>query len=89
MAERGKKSPLSVTVELRRLMHSVPFSPFQIRTTDGDTFTVSHPDFIMISPSEDMAVLYPREEQGHHVVNLRQVVSMRPAGNGSRKSPRR
>jgi len=89
MAERRKKQPLSVTVELRQLMHASPFYPFKIRTTDGDTFTVSHPDFIMISPAEDMAVLYPKGQEGHQVLNLRQVVSMEPVGNGSKKPGKR
>ena len=87
MAEN--KRELGVTEELRRLMHAAPFLPIRIRTTDGDTFTVAHPDFIMISPRGDMAIFYPKEEPGHHVVNLRQIVSMEQVRNGSRKPGRR
>ena len=61
MAKRNQE--LSVTEELRKLMHAAPFHPFHIKTTDGDTFTITHPDFIMISPRGDMAVLYAREER--------------------------
>ena len=88
MAER-KKRELGVTEELRKFMDAAPFTAFHIKTTDGDTFTVTHPDFIMISPGGDMAVLYPREEPGHRVLNLRQVVSMEPVRNGTKKSGRR
>ena len=84
-----KKPTLSVTEELRKFMHAAPFEPFRIKTTDGDTFTITHPDFVMISPRGDMAGLYAREEVGHRVLNLRQVVSMEPVRNGSRKPGKR
>jgi hypothetical protein len=80
---------LGVTSELRKLMHASPFSKFRITTTDGDTFTIEHPDFVMISPRGDMAVLYAREEEGHHVLNLRQVVSMQQVRNGTKKPGKR
>lgn len=75
-----QKKELGVTVELRKFMHAAPFSPFYIKTTDGDTFTIAHPDFAMISPSGDMAVIYANGEAGHRVLNLRQVVSMESVG---------
>jgi hypothetical protein len=84
-----KLRQISVTVELRKLTHSVPFQPFRIKTTDGDTFTIEHPDFVMISPRGDMAGVYAKEEDGHHMLNLRQVVSMEPVRNGTRKPGKR
>ena len=87
MAKR--KQELGVTKELRHLMHAAPFSPFHIKTTDGDTFTITHPDFVMISPRGDMAIIYARGEDGHREQNLRHVVSMEPARNGSRRSGKR
>ena len=87
MAKR--KQELGVTKELWNLMHAAPFSPFHIKTTDGDTFTITHPDFVMISPRGDMAIIYARGEDGHRVLNLRHVISMEPARNGSRRSGRR
>lgn len=86
---KKKNRELSVTEELRKLMHAAPFTPFRIKTTDGDTFTVDHPDFVMISPRGDMAGVYAREEVGHHMLNLRQIVSMQPIRNGARKPGRR
>ncbi len=84
-----QKKSLGVTLELRKFMHAMPFKPFHIKTTDGDTFTIAHPDFAMISPSGEMAVVYAKEEEGHRVLNLRQVVSMEPARNGANKPGRR
>ena len=83
------KRQLGVTGELRHFMHAMPFLPFHIKTTDGDTFTITHPDFVMISPGGDMAIIYAKGEEGHRVLNLRQVVSMEPTRNGSRKSGKR
>jgi hypothetical protein len=85
------KNPKShgVTVDLRKFMYAAPFAPFHLKTTDGDTFTVTHPDFIMISPRGDMAVLYAKEEEGHRVLNLRQVVSMEPVRSGAKKPGKR
>ena len=88
LAER-RDQQLGVTVELRKLMHAEPFAKFRIKTTDGDTFTIDHPDFIMISPRGDMAVVYAREEEGHHLLNLRQVVSMEAVRNGSKNPGKR
>ena len=36
----------------RDRLRSQPFQPFDVRTADGDTFRVMHPDFAMISPHE-------------------------------------
>lgn len=86
-----QRRTISITRELRDLMHAAPFKPFRIKTTDGDTFTVDHPDFIMISRLGDTAILYPKEtpDEGHKVLNLRHIVSMEQTRNGSRKPGRR
>ena len=84
-----KKQELGVTEELRRLMHDAKSFPVRLKTTDGDTFTIEHPDYIMISPRGDTAIVYHREEAGHHVLNLRHIVSIEPVHNGSRKPGRR
>jgi hypothetical protein len=70
-------------------MHAMPFASFHIKTTDGDTFTITHPDFVMISPTGDMAIIYAKGEEGHRVLNLRHVVSMEPVRNGSKKPGKR
>lgn len=73
-----KNQEISVTVQLRDLLRAHPFVPFDIRTTDGDTFHVFHPDFCMISPRGDMATLHEKEDGGARNLNLRQVVSFAP-----------
>lgn len=70
-------------------MRAVPFSPFHIRTTVGDTFAIEHPDFAMISPRGDMAVIYAKGDEGHRVLTLRHVVSMEPVRDGGRKPGKR
>jgi hypothetical protein len=84
-----QKKGLGVTIELRKFMRAVPFAPFHIKTTDGDTFTIAHPDFAMISPGGDMVIVYAKEEEGHRVLNLRQVVSMEPVRDTSKKPGKR
>jgi len=77
MAKRATE--MGITSELRNFLHASPFRAFDIKTTDGDTFHVFHPDFCMISPSGQTAVLYERGDAGHRVVNLKYVVSMEPS----------
>ena len=85
----AKRAELEVTTELRKLMHAAPFLHFKIKTTDGDTFTITHSDFLMISPGGTTAIFYPKEEAGHHVLNLRQIVSVETMRNGHKKPGRR
>lgn len=35
---------------IRRAMHAQPFRPFKLKLVDGTVHTVTHPDFIAISP---------------------------------------
>jgi hypothetical protein len=74
-----KNGELSITSELRTFLRTQPFKVFDIRTTDGDTFHVFHPDYCMISPRGDIAVVYEKADEGHRVINLRQVVSLEPS----------
>ncbi len=75
MAKRTSR--LGIYEELGAMMRAAPFRPFEIRTADGDTIQVVHPDFVARSPLGDTAIIYDRE--GHHrVINLHQVVTMEP-----------
>ncbi len=67
-----------VAQELRKFVRAAPFSSFDIRTTDGDTFSIVHPDFIAIAPTGRMAVAYAKGEDTATVINLRHVVSISP-----------
>ncbi len=73
MAKRSAEP--HITDELRQMIVAQPFRPFDLRTTDGDTFHVFHPDYCMISPRGGTAIIYQREDEGHTVINLHNVVS--------------
>ena len=73
---------------LRRLLKAQPFRPFDVKTTDGDTFRLSHPDFAMISPDETEVVCYDKDHN-FRVVDMNHLVSMEPIRNGARKPGKR
>ena len=73
---------------LRNIIKAQPFQPFLVKTTDGDTFRVQHPDFAMISPVETEVIFYDKD--GHfHIVAINHIASVEPARNGSRKPGKR
>jgi hypothetical protein len=77
MAKRRREPP--ITEELREMIIAQPFQPFDLKTSDGDTFHVFHPDYCMISPSGGTAIVYQRADVGHSIVNLHHVVSIEPS----------
>jgi hypothetical protein len=79
------KHEIAVADELRRLKHAVPFRSFHIKTTDGQTLTIVRADRMIVSPRGDMAAMYPKEEQGHRVLDLRDVAAVKVV----RKKPKK
>ena len=75
-------------LSFRNQLHAQPFRPFNVKTADGDTFRVDHPDYAMVSPKESEVAIYDRE--GHFsVISLDLVVSLEPVGDQARKSGKR
>ena len=73
----AKKARLGIYEELGGMIRAQPFLPFDIKTADGDTIHVLHPDFVARSPLGDTAIAY--DKAGHHrVINLRMVVTLEP-----------
>ena len=64
----------SIATEIRRFLTANPFLPFDVKTADGDTFHVFHPDYMMISPLQDTALVYDKDASSR-MINLRMVVS--------------
>lgn len=63
---------------LGNMMKTAPFQPFDIRTADGDTIHVEHPDFVARSPGASTTIVYDRE--GHfRIINLDMVVTLEPS----------
>ena len=62
---------------LRAEMKKQPFQPFEVKTADGATFQVFHPDYAMISPNGETVIIF--EKSGHYsVINMKLVVSLEP-----------
>ena len=71
------------------LLRSRPFRPFLIKTTDGDTFQVHHPDYAMVSPDETDVAVYDKDNH-FRLVAMEHIVSLEPVRtNGSRKPGKR
>lgn len=73
---------------LRNLLNAQPFRPFDVKTTDGDTFRLNHPDFAMISPDETEVIFYDKD---HHfrMVDMDHIVSLEPVRDQTRKPGKR
>ena len=74
--------------KFREMLHLVPFRPFYVRTTEGDTFQVDHPDFAMID-RENREVAIFDEENHFRLVDMNHIVSLEPKRNGAKKPGRR
>ena len=48
---------------IRELLHAVPFTPFKIHLPGGDKIRVPHPDFMSVSPSGRIAVVFGPKDQ--------------------------
>jgi hypothetical protein len=72
----------------RKMLKTEPFAPFLVKTTDGDTFRVHHPDFAIVSPVDTEVIVYDKD--GHfYIVAMSHIVSLEPVRNGSRKPGKR
>jgi hypothetical protein len=75
--------------EFRAMLRAEPFRQFLVKTTDGDTHRVEHPDFALVSPANTEAVIYDKDGHFRHVA-INHIVSLDPVrGNGSKKPGRR
>ena len=73
--------------KLREVLHAEPFQPFVIRTADGRSVAVPHPDFISVSPPGRMVHVF-RKDGRSEFIDLPLVTSIE-LGNGRRPSRRR
>ncbi len=81
MAKR--RSRLGIYEEIGGMMHAQPFQPFEIRTSDGDTILIVHPDFIARAPLGDTVTVYEKDATHSRIINLHHVVTIevvRPKG---------
>ena len=70
------------------MLRSQPFKPFLVKTTDGDTFEVDHPDYAMVSRSNTEVAIFDTEDH-FRLVALKHIVSLEQVRNGSKKPGKR
>jgi hypothetical protein len=71
------------TEQVRRAHQAAPFKPFTIHLADGRTFTVHHPELMMLSPGGRTVVLAVSDE-AFEIIDLLLVTSL-TTGNGSQE----
>ena len=75
-------------IRFREMLKSQPFRPFLVKTADGDTFRVDHPDYALISPRNTEVAIFDRDDH-FRLVALKHVVSLEPMRNGVKKTGKR
>ena len=69
-------------------LNAQPFRPFFVKTTDGDTFTVRHPDHAIINGEADVVRIYDPDEHSR-LVAMTHIVSLEPLREQTRKPGKR
>jgi hypothetical protein len=65
----SEENPAMTSEQLKATIRQQPFRPFIIRMVDGRSFAVSHPDFVMVSPTGRTAILFEPDDS-YSVVDL-------------------
>ncbi|MFM8433799.1 MAG: hypothetical protein ACKOBP_00425 [Planctomycetia bacterium] len=55
--------------QLKATLRQQPFRPFTIRMVDGRAFEISHPEWVMVSPTGRTAILFEPDDS-YRVVDL-------------------
>lgn len=63
---------------IREWLHRQPFEPFELHLSNGEVYTVWHPELIMLGKTK-LAVNYDPENERFAHVSLIHVNSIRPA----------
>ena len=58
--------------QLKATIRQQPFRPFTIRMVDGRSFAVTHPDFVIVSPTGRTAIVFEPDDS-YSVVELRRM----------------
>jgi hypothetical protein len=66
-----------ITDEIKELLRAEPFKPIRIVLSDRQSFTVSHIDYLMVSPDRQTVVFY--DQQGRFkIINAPQIKLVEP-----------
>ncbi len=71
---------------LGQMMHAEPFQTFDVKTADGDTIRVIHPDFISRSPTGGTAVIFDPDNH-MRIVNVDLIVTIEPVRSKPTRNP--
>jgi hypothetical protein len=74
--------------QFRIMLRLQPMRPFLVKTTDGDTFHVNHPDFAIINRQKTEVTIYERDDH-FRVVAMNHIVSLEPVRNGAKRPGKR
>jgi hypothetical protein len=75
-------------VSFSETLRAKPFRPFLVKTSDGDTFRVEHPDYALVSPPHTEVVIFDKD--GHfRFVSMDQIVTLEPVKEQQRKQGKR
>ena len=70
--------------EIRTALKAKPFRPFTLRTADGDTFHVSHPESMLMTPNGRTLVLVtPKSDL--EIIDTIMLVSVNVNGRRTRR----
>jgi hypothetical protein len=72
--------------EIKKLYFAAPFRPFDIILTSGRQVRVDHPEFMALSPDEDVMVVL--EADGHLTIDIPLIIGLKKFGNGVRRRKR-
>lgn len=74
--------------QFREMFKLQPIQPFLVKTTDGDTFLVHHPDFAVINAQSTEVTIIDRD--GHfRFVAMNHIVSLEPVRHAAKKPGKR
>jgi hypothetical protein len=74
--------------EILKLKHAQPFTPFELRMSDGRRFVIAKGERIGRSPSGRVISFYARGVAGDRTVNVDDVVSAKPVRKRKTSRPR-
>jgi hypothetical protein len=78
-----------VIASIREFKRAVPFKPFKICMTGGETFKVSHPDYVGIPPKGSFVISVDADEHPYHLSSLLIESVSQCNGHRSRKGGKR
>ena len=74
--------------QFRIMLRLQPMRPFLVKTTDGATFNVTHPDFAIINRGKTEVTIYDRDDH-FRIVAMNHIVSPEPVRDGTKKPGKR